>query len=613
MALMLMALLVAVGLQVLRVLFPLAFDLSESAGSINAGLFVFAVFAVSPFLAAITDRLGRTSSRIALLGGTFAARLAIQFVHPIPLWLATLGTALFLGALTLEIHERRTRAAGAFATVIGLILGMSLDTALRTAFWTWDLAWQEDLAPVALTIVLCVAGGGLLALDLRRPRTRTSTAMYGTLFCLGPYLMLQALFLQSPGFIASQSGAPLPAAAALVLAGNAVAIAWVAWLGPHRLGRVATLSAGAALVVVGWLLRAIDGSGIGLVVLVGTPLSAGFLFEALHRRDEEVGQSVWWSVSAMSIALESFLLLAFAYQVHYDIPLPASNAWLPPLAALLLVGPVVVRRSSGEREPTGSWRLALIPVLLLLVPLVPTLTRDDAVVAVDEGLRILDYNLHMAVNLDGQVDLETLARTIEEQEPDVVVLQEVGRGWVTNGMTDIAEWMSARLEMPYAYGPAADRQFGNAVLSRAPISDQTTGLLGQWDGTMNRGWVRADIDVGDGTMAVIGTHLAHLEEDTPTRLRQIDVLLADAWRGDAPAVIAGDINDFPDSDEFAAFVTAGFVSAQDEAGQGELPTSWQDGTRIDYIFVTPDARLLGFVRPYSEASDHLPLVVTVYA
>ena len=57
------AVLVTIGLQLLRVLFPLAFDLSEDDGPIDAGLFTLAVFALSPFLASLLSPLARTRSR----------------------------------------------------------------------------------------------------------------------------------------------------------------------------------------------------------------------------------------------------------------------------------------------------------------------------------------------------------------------------------------------------------------------------------------------------------------------------------------------------------------------------------------------------------------------
>ena len=617
MSLALLATVVVVGLQILRVLFPLAFDLSEDAGSVNAGLFTLVVLAIGPFVAVAARQLGRTGSRRALIGGMVLARVAMQLLHPIPLWLGAVGAMLFLAAFTLEVHELRPRSEGPSVLVLGLVLGMALDTALRTAFWSWDLAWQDGIAPLVLTLALGAAVVALLAIDREHPEDGGAVRMGGFVL-LGPFLMLQVLFLQSPAYIASAARAPLPAAASVILVADTIAVAGIRWLARVPLGRGAVGVAGLALVVDGVLLRAVEGPAIALVVFVGTPLTVGLLFLGLARAGDAIPSLVRTAL-AIAGAGVVFLLLAFAYQVHYDIPLPVSNAWLAPLAALLLAAPACVRAPAELRGPPSGWRLALAPLLLLLVPLVTTLTREPGSAGgARAGVRVLDYNLHMAVNLDGQVDPETLARTIEEQDPDVVVLQEVARGWVTNGTTDLAEWMSARLGMPYTYGPAADEQFGNVILTSLQVSSSETGLLGRFEGTMNRGWVRVDLSLGplghegETALTVIGTHLQHREQDTETRLQQIEVLLRDAWRGDGASVIAGDMNAYPDSEEIAMFTAAGFVSAQDEAGMGDLPTSWPDGTRIDYVFTTPDLGRSDFARPYSEASDHLPLAVTVH-
>ena len=63
---------------------------------------------------------------------------------------------------------------------------------------------------------------------------------------------------------------------------------------------------------------------------------------------------------------------------------------------------------------------------------------------------------------------------IEEQQPDIVALQEVTRGWVIYGSFDMLVWLSQRLDMPYVYGPAADSVWGNAILSRYPMSGALT-------------------------------------------------------------------------------------------------------------------------------------------
>jgi endonuclease/exonuclease/phosphatase family metal-dependent hydrolase len=315
------------------------------------------------------------------------------------------------------------------------------------------------------------------------------------------------------------------------------------------------------------------------------------------------------------MALGSFalLLLAFGYQIHYESPLPFPNTVLPPVAALLLgLGAVGRGRVVGGRM---AWGLLAVPVVLAAVPLTAALTRPDAEAARrrDGGFRLVSYNLHGGVDLRGQLDPEAIARVIEAQDPDVVALQEVARGWPISGTVDLAEWLSWRLRMPYRFGPAADGQFGNAVLSALPVLRWDTGRLPAGAGPMKRSYVRAVIGVGDGrTVTVIVTHLQHREENTPTRLLQIEELFR-RWGGTPRTVIAGDLNAEPGSPEIGRFEEAGLESAQDATGHGGLFTAPSDQPRhrIDWIFGTPDLRFEGFAIPRTTASDHLPLAVTV--
>ena len=107
-------------------------------------------------------------------------------------------------------------------------------------------------------------------------------------------------------------------------------------------------------------------------------------------------------------------------------------------------------------------------------------------------------------------------------------------------------------------------------------------------------------------------HLQHREENTPTRLDQLDVLLADE-PVDGPSLLAGDLNAEPGWPEITLLEDAGWVSAVDTAGDPAALTSPRDDPRyrIDWIFgqgVTfSDARVLTDPR----SSDHLPVVTVV--
>jgi endonuclease/exonuclease/phosphatase family metal-dependent hydrolase len=79
-------------------------------------------------------------------------------------------------------------------------------------------------------------------------------------------------------------------------------------------------------------------------------------------------------------------------------------------------------------------------------------------------------------------------------------------------------------------------------------------------------------------------------------------------------VLLGDFNGRPESPEIQAILQAGFKDAFAEAGAaGDGYTFASDDLveRIDYIFVTPDLAVEDYSARVTQASDHLPVAVTV--
>lgn len=308
-----------------------------------------------------------------------------------------------------------------------------------------------------------------------------------------------------------------------------------------------------------------------------------------------------------------FVALAFAFQIHIDVPLPVPRAAWPIAAAVLLALAALRRPDEPARAPAA---ILVVPLVgLLAVPAVLVATAPPLATSPQDlaAYRLLSWNMHTAVNGDGQVDLETIAALIESEDPDVVVLQEVGRGWPIAGSMDQAEWLSLRLDMPFSWAPAADDQFGNVVLSRFPIEAVEVRELPYGEGPQHRSALRAVLQMSpDTTVTVIDAHLQNGDKPE-TREAQIAAVL-DLWGGDLRTVIAGDLNMQPTEDNVNLFLDAGLVSAQDTAGDPSAstardPTSPTD--RVDWIWGTPDLTFEEFEIPASEASDHLPLVTDV--
>jgi len=617
----LVALMVILTLQLTRVFFVLVSDLGERSGKTSdalfAGLLALVVF-MAPLLSPPLRRaIGARGSLLATAVALAGFRVAIQVVHPISLGLAAAGTVIALIALTLLLVALRRDGgeAGRLRYVLGVLAGLSLETALRAGYRSWDPAWQDRpdalllaILPGALVLLLLFTGVGQSLRASGEGRTKALP-----LAALGPFLMLQVLFLQSPAFVASAAGVSLMVASVVVLAGDALALTAVAAVGDRGASRPVRLLAAMATVVLAYLLRRIEGGGIVALVLAGQALAALLLATAFMSPSTGGGASVWRTSAAFALGGAALTLLIFLYQVHYRVPLPFSNTFLPPAAALLLaLGAIGFRYDGSRRAPFRGHVFAAIPLALLLVPLAVGLAANARTEAGDgRSFRVVSYNVHLGVNLDGQLDPEGIARSIEREDPDVVALQEVGRGWVIGGTMDLAEWLSHRLRMPYVYAPAADRQFGNVVLSRLPILRSKGVFLPRIDGAQRRSYLLAEIDIGQGRSVTVID--AHLEGEDRDHADQAERLLA-AWRGSPHTVIAGDMNMQPDDPDRATFDESGLVSAQDSAGQGGVSTAAEPkfpGDRVDWIFGTADLSFSQFHIGRTRASDHLPLAVTV--
>lgn len=607
------ALTLLLGLQMLRVVLPLGYRLGEETSFLGAGLAVMAVF-LSPVLAPVFGRIaGPRTALVASVGALAVMRVAIWVVRPIPLWLAVVAIVAFLWAMALVVARLRAGGReGGHRLALGLLLGLAVDVAVQAAFRTWDPAWQQGL----LATVVGVAIGAAAVAAAWRPAVAEDVSTRpgaGTIVLLGPFLALQVLMLDNVAFAASVTGWGIASAAALLLVGSAAAVA-TAQLVAARGMPVGLLAASGLLLAAGaGLLPGARGIPAALLLPAAQVLAGAALISMLARGDGRRA-ATWPTGVAWAGAGALLILLLLLYYLHYDVPLPFPNAVLPAVAGLL-VALSAQGRDAGRALGPASLRLVAVPVALLLVPAATALGSAAREAAPGQGstFRVVSYNIHTAVSTDGQVDPEATARVIEAEDPDVVLLQEVTRGWVIAGSLDSAEYLSDRLGMPYVYAGAADGQFGNAILSRFPILEWETTFLPQGTGPMRRNAVRAVLDLGRGERAtVIVAHLDHREEGAPTRLGQIERLV-ELSDGDPRAVVAGDMNARPGSEELARLTGAGLVSAQDEVGDPSLGTypSTDPDRRIDYIFGGRAVEFADFSRPLTTASDHLPLAVTV--
>jgi endonuclease/exonuclease/phosphatase family metal-dependent hydrolase len=228
-------------------------------------------------------------------------------------------------------------------------------------------------------------------------------------------------------------------------------------------------------------------------------------------------------------------------------------------------------------------------------------------------MRVMTYNIHSSYNIEGRQDPEAIARVIEDSGADIIALQEVSRGWLINGSTDLTTWLARRLEMRVLFKGTTGPMWGNAILTRYPVLESGSGTLPLAGSLLGRGYLWATFDVdSQPPIQIIATHLHHLEPEVAVRLAQVPVLL-DYWDHAPRSVILGDLNARPGEPDMDMIIQAGLIDSWAEAGSGDGYTFDSDEPfqRIDWIWHTDDLVALDVEVLTSTASDHLPVIITL--
>lgn len=617
---LLVVLLTAVLAEVLRVSFPLLYGFAEVIGFTTAAGVIPLLFALTLLAAPLALVAGPRGLLLAGAGGLAVARVVMQ-IQATPVLAVTL-TGLLLGFVGLSAALRVAVARiGPLTAAAAVFLGLAIDTAIRLALVTWDAVWRHDAAAWAVGLALPLAVGvALIGVVRDDGGARWGADCWPLAAVPGPLLALMTLVLASPPFVAASGEVGLATAGVAVLIGLGLAAAapavrgmaaWAAWIGIIAVAAAVTGPTG----LTGWL--------VVPAVIVGHVAVGALVSTAAVRADQAGEARSGWRTS-LGAGLGALLLVAtlMPYQISYDLNLLRDIPqfiW-PAVAALALV--LIVRSAqAGPGEPAVQaasqlrWVAALAPIPLLAVPSWLALTSPDVEPPpVDSPqVRVATYNIHSAVDWYGRLDPEQIAVVLESGGADVVMLQEVSRGWPIGGGLDSAAWLARRLGMEYAYGAAADNQFGNAVLADRPILDSWSARLDRGNGPMHRGYVGVTVGVGETTLDVWSTHLQHRDDTTATRQAQARLLLEE-WDQRDRTVIGGDLNSRPDSEDIIPwFDGTDLVSAQDVAGDPAWNTSpaLNPDHRIDWILGTPDLEFSDAAVPRTLASDHLPVFATV--
>ena len=231
-------------------------------------------------------------------------------------------------------------------------------------------------------------------------------------------------------------------------------------------------------------------------------------------------------------------------------------------------------------------------------------------------IRVLSYNIHHAEGTDGKLDLERIAQVIRSSKADVVALQEVDRNTLRTQKVDQASKLAELTEMKHAFGANIALQggeYGNAVLSKFAIIRSQNVLLPRLNGGEQRGVLQAEIQLSptDPPLLFFATHFDHRSEDAEriSSSRYINQLLTK--RPSALAILAGDLNDVPDS--YPLKELEKHWQRTNDLPMPTIPVA-QPTRQIDFVLVSPANRwsvLETRVLEEPIASDHRPILATL--
>lgn len=225
-------------------------------------------------------------------------------------------------------------------------------------------------------------------------------------------------------------------------------------------------------------------------------------------------------------------------------------------------------------------------------------------------LRVMTYNIHHALGMDDEVDIERIAAVIAAEDPDVVALQEVDFKTTRVKGSDQPAELARLTGMKVHYAPAFDLlggQYGQAVLSKAPIKAVQVVQLPRLKDEQRIAIV-ATIGHPSGDFRFVATHLTHNNE--AERVGQVNGLLsALASMDPMPTILAGDLNAVPGSPPIQRLLE----TFEDTTGATSLthPTE-EPRIKIDWVVLgkeSPWTVTSAKVVEESVASDHRPVVV----
>lgn len=239
------------------------------------------------------------------------------------------------------------------------------------------------------------------------------------------------------------------------------------------------------------------------------------------------------------------------------------------------------------------------------------------------SVTIMSYNIHYAINMNGEYNLLDIAETINSSQVDIAGLQEIKDSLM-------ADELSKLTGLNVIFCPSLDRNdgYGDAILSRFPMK-----LIGSYSipsASSSRYQVTCvEIDIPGKTpelfnkVRLINTHFDWLKTlgSEKARLASVDLIedafFYDGIKSNMVTFLTADLNSLPESDVLNSLYSYGWINTITEDKNFFTHSSVNPTKQIDYILYRIEGNVNFHVKNYyvdygNKSSDHLPLIMEIY-
>ena len=547
------------------------------------------IFAVALFAHPAARLVGRDRA-FQVFGVSFAAAYALRQ------WLGNadvLGSIVAFASFILfmwwlpTLFERAALSGQRLIVAPAAALAISLLVGGQTLLHGLDVPLLRGGGGYIIATVLAAVLGYAVMRSATVDSTEAEPISRGIVAFMAFWLFLELMLFANPGAVQQITGMTLVPAALLIQFGLALGILISSTNTP-----VARLVA--AVVLLFSCIFADAPGFVGVLLLALGHAAAYVLLAGAFSRGTKARRV--FTHGALLLSGAAFFVFLFGYYARYE-----AHGVLPFLA----VGLGLLGLGRGVELPRAQRTVALVVAAVAVVSALGALIPAPGVPRGEPTqLTVMSYNIHQGYDVASLPGMPYIAETIAEQRPDVVALQEVGRGWNLLGGADLVAYLRWRFkDHEVLFVPTNGRLWGNAIMSREPIGNVQPVIF-----AANESFRYGMLQAETAGLTIASVHLsADLNEKVDgIRARQAEELMNKLVG--PRTLIVGDFNAQPGTPAINA-LTRRFVDLAFFFGLGAVPT-WSN-QRLDYIFATQDLQAVGVRVGVSHASDHKPVIVVL--